>query len=97
MTLSGTTNIVHEPRVKVTRSQNTCTQCNTAPLHTFLFSTTLSCVLFVFRGCIATMLDTKGPEVRSGDLAEPLDMKRGEQYVFTLEVGGTRHHASADP
>lgn len=38
------------------------------------------------RGCIATMLDTKGPEVRSGDLAEPIDMKRGQRYVFTIQV-----------
>jgi pyruvate kinase len=29
------------------------------------------------RGNVAIMLDTKGPEVRSGDLAEPIDMKRG--------------------
>jgi pyruvate kinase len=30
------------------------------------------------RGCVALMLDTKGPEVRSGDLAEPIDMKAGK-------------------
>lgn len=30
------------------------------------------------RGNLAIMLDTKGPEVRSGDLAEPIDMKRGQ-------------------
>lgn len=30
------------------------------------------------RKCLAVMLDTKGPEVRSGDLAEPLEMKSGE-------------------
>jgi len=29
------------------------------------------------RKCLAVMLDTKGPEVRSGDLAEPIDMKTG--------------------
>ena len=31
------------------------------------------------RGNVAIMLDTKGPEVRSGDLAEPIDMKPGER------------------
>ena len=30
------------------------------------------------RGNVALMLDTKGPEVRSGDLSEPIDMKAGE-------------------
>ena len=29
------------------------------------------------RNCLAIMLDTKGPEVRSGDLTEPIDMKNG--------------------
>lgn len=30
------------------------------------------------RRCLSIMLDTKGPEVRSGDLTEPLDLKAGE-------------------
>lgn len=29
----------------------------------------------------------KGPEVRSGDLHAPIDMKTGEQYTFTNTVG----------
>ncbi|KAK9908980.1 hypothetical protein WJX75_005511 [Coccomyxa subellipsoidea] len=39
------------------------------------------------RGNVAIMLDTKGPEVRSGDLAEPIDMKPGDKYTFTIEEG----------
>ncbi len=31
------------------------------------------------RGNLAIMLDTKGPEVRSGDIAEPIEMKAGER------------------
>ena len=30
------------------------------------------------RNSLAVMLDTKGPEVRSGDLAEPIEMKPGD-------------------
>lgn len=29
---------------------------------------------------VAIMLDTKGPEVRSGDVTEPIDMKPGAQH-----------------
>ena len=29
------------------------------------------------RNCLAIMLDTKGPEVRSGDLVEPINMIAG--------------------
>ena len=29
------------------------------------------------RRTLAIMLDTKGPEVRSGDLTEPIELKRG--------------------
>ena len=35
------------------------------------------------RTCLAIMLDTKGPEVRSGDLTEPIDMKAGEHRRVT--------------
>ena len=35
------------------------------------------------RNCLAIMLDTKGPEVRSGDLTEPIDMKAGEHRRVT--------------
>ena len=33
------------------------------------------------RGNLAIMLDTKGPEVRSGDIAEPIDMKAGKHFL----------------
>ena len=34
--------------------------------------------------CIATMLDTQGPEIRTGDLSEPLDLQEGQ--VVSLSV-----------
>jgi Pyruvate kinase, barrel domain len=34
------------------------------------------------RGCVAIMLDTKGPEVRSGDLAAPIDLVPGAVLEF---------------
>ncbi|GMH40110.1 hypothetical protein BSKO_08014 [Bryopsis sp. KO-2023] len=39
------------------------------------------------RSNVAIMLDTKGPEVRSGDLQAPIDMKPGETYTFTITEG----------
>ena len=36
------------------------------------------------RNCLAIMLDTKGPEVRSGDLTEPIDMKAGKLAPKTV-------------
>jgi len=33
------------------------------------------------------MPDTKGPEVRSGDLASPIEVKTGEEHTFTIEEG----------
>ena len=35
------------------------------------------------RGNLAIMLDTKGPEVRSGDLSEPIEMKAGGCHPVT--------------
>ncbi len=31
----------------------------------------------------------QGPEVRSGDLAAPIEMRHGERYVFTIREGAT--------
>lgn len=35
------------------------------------------------RNNVAIMLDTKGPEVRSGDVTEPIDMKPGNAATVT--------------
>lgn len=39
------------------------------------------------RNNVAIMLDTKGPEVRSGDVTEPIEMKPGAKYTFTIKEG----------
>eukprot|EP00891_Asterochloris_glomerata_P005488 jgi/Astpho2/5488/e_gw1.00078.13.1_t len=39
------------------------------------------------RNGVAIMLDTKGPEVRSGDVTEPITMKPGQKYTFTTKEG----------
>ncbi|XP_047973840.1 plastidial pyruvate kinase 2 [Salvia hispanica] len=36
---------------------------------------------------IAIMLDTKGPEVRSGDLPQPIPLKPGQEFAFTIQRG----------
>ncbi|KAJ8434191.1 hypothetical protein Cgig2_004662 [Carnegiea gigantea] len=36
---------------------------------------------------IAVMLDTKGPEVRSGDLPKPILLKEGQEFNFTIQRG----------
>ncbi|CAL9053104.1 unnamed protein product [Musa banksii] len=36
---------------------------------------------------IAIMLDTKGPEVRSGDLLRPVLLKEGQSFNFTIKIG----------
>ncbi|KAJ3695174.1 hypothetical protein LUZ60_000551 [Juncus effusus] len=36
---------------------------------------------------IAIMLDTKGPEVRSGDLPQPINLEPGQEFTFTIERG----------
>jgi len=34
---------------------------------------------------IAILLDTKGPEIRTGDLKQPLTIKSGEKLIFTIK------------
>ncbi|OMO77194.1 Pyruvate kinase [Corchorus capsularis] len=36
---------------------------------------------------IAIMLDTKGPEVRSGDVPQPIQLKEGQEFNFTIKRG----------
>ncbi|XP_010261438.1 PREDICTED: plastidial pyruvate kinase 2 [Nelumbo nucifera] len=36
---------------------------------------------------IAIMLDTKGPEVRSGDLPQPITLTSGQEFTFTIKRG----------
>ncbi|XP_016459341.2 plastidial pyruvate kinase 2 [Nicotiana tabacum] len=36
---------------------------------------------------IAIMLDTKGPEVRSGDLPQPITLQPGQEFTFTIKRG----------
>ena len=36
---------------------------------------------------IPLMLDTKGPEIRTGDVAEPIPVKKGEQVLFSFDKG----------
>ncbi|WVY96975.1 hypothetical protein V8G54_029126 [Vigna mungo] len=36
---------------------------------------------------IAIMLDTKGPEVRSGDLPQPIVLTPGQEFTFTIQRG----------
>ena len=38
------------------------------------------------RNCVAIMLDTKGPEVRSGDLSAPIDLVTGVQNHCILQT-----------
>ncbi|KAI6702373.1 hypothetical protein NL676_011509 [Syzygium grande] len=36
---------------------------------------------------VAIMLDTKGPEVRSGDVPQPIMLKEGQEFNFTIKRG----------
>ncbi|CAO2837965.1 unnamed protein product [Amaranthus hypochondriacus] len=40
---------------------------------------------------ISIMLDTKGPEVRSGDVPRPILLKEGHEFSFTIQRGVSTH------
>lgn len=42
---------------------------------------------------IAIMMDIKGPEIRTGDLEAPIELKEGETFDFTVKPGGDRENA----
>ena len=42
---------------------------------------------------IAIMMDIKGPEIRTGDVAEPLELGKGELFDFTVKPGIDRKDA----
>jgi pyruvate kinase len=42
---------------------------------------------------VAVMMDIKGPEIRTGDLANPIDLKPGEIFDFTVQPGASRDAA----
>lgn len=37
---------------------------------------------------LAIMLDTKGPEVRTGDVEKPIEVKEGDRFIFTSKPTG---------
>ncbi len=37
---------------------------------------------------VAIMMDIKGPEIRTGDVAAPIELKAGETFDFTVKPGG---------
>ncbi len=41
---------------------------------------------------IAIMMDVKGPEIRTGDLVAPMDLKPGEIFDFTVKPDSAREH-----
>ena len=42
---------------------------------------------------VGIMMDIKGPEIRTGDLANPIDLKPGEIFDFTVQPGSDRNSA----
>ncbi len=42
---------------------------------------------------IAIMMEIKGPEIRTGDVTAPIELKEGEIFDFTVKPGGQRENA----
>ena len=42
---------------------------------------------------VAVMMDIKGPEIRTGDLAAPIELRPGEIFDFTVKPGADRENA----
>lgn len=42
---------------------------------------------------IAIMMDIKGPEIRTGDVDSPIELKAGETFDFTVKPGGDRENS----
>ena len=42
---------------------------------------------------VAVMMDIKGPEIRTGDLAVPIELRPGETFDFTVKPGAHRENA----
>eukprot|EP00189_Rhodosorus_marinus_P002777 CAMPEP_0113970798 /NCGR_PEP_ID=MMETSP0011_2-20120614/11564_1 /TAXON_ID=101924 /ORGANISM="Rhodosorus marinus" /LENGTH=498 /DNA_ID=CAMNT_0000985589 /DNA_START=151 /DNA_END=1645 /DNA_ORIENTATION=+ /assembly_acc=CAM_ASM_000156 len=42
---------------------------------------------------LGLLLDTKGPEVRSGDLKNPIEVQRGEEFCFTIRQSDSKGKA----
>jgi pyruvate kinase len=45
---------------------------------------------------IAIMMDIKGPEIRTGDVAAPIELKAGEIFDFTVKPGGAERGTSEE-
>ncbi len=42
---------------------------------------------------VAIMMDIKGPEIRTGDLAVPIELRPGETFDFTVKPGAPRENS----
>lgn len=45
---------------------------------------------------VAIMMDIKGPEIRTGDVAAPIELKAGEIFDFTVKPGGEPQHSAEE-